>query len=253
VRLDRDAARELAEELVPPLQFAPYAEGFEPVVEALVEGRSDAQVGRRVRAAAAAVWDDALRADTATALDGFENYLRDTLARLDAARAELTRPPADNRLAMALVERLCTDHLETVAALGARFDELEAEMQFAEPEERREVALRAAAEIGVSGISDEERYSATASFVAKPPPEGPSGRTLIEQSTRALARSLATDDRRRSTRQELAFLAEEARDEIPLLAEAIDDLLGEPLSEDAGEDDVWVSALFGAGAVESPR
>jgi hypothetical protein len=253
VRLDRDAARAMAEDLVPPLQFAPYAERLEPVVEALAEGRSDAQVGRRVRTAAAAVWGDALRADAAAALDSFEDYLRDTLARVDAARTELARPVTDNRLAFALVEQLCADHLDTVAALSARFDELEAELQFAEPEERREIALRAAAEIGVAGISNEERYSASASFVAKPPPDGTSGRTVIEQSTRALARSLATDERRVGTRDELASLAQEARDEIPLLADAIDELLGEPLPEDAGEDDIWVSALFGAGAVEPPR
>jgi hypothetical protein len=148
------------------------------------------------------------------------------------------------------VEQLCADHLDTVAALGARFDELEAEMEFAEPDERREIALRAAAAIGVQGISDEERHSASASFIAKPPPEGASGRTFIEQSTRALARSLATDERRRQARDELAYLAFEARDEIPLLADAIDELLGEPLPDDAGKDDVWVSALFGAGVVE---
>jgi hypothetical protein len=230
---------------VPPLHFAPYAERLEPVVDALAEGRSDAQVDKRVRAAAAAVWDDALRADAAAALDTLEDYLRATLARIEAARAELGRPVTDNRLAFALVEQIAADHLDSVAALGARFDELEADMQFAEPEERREIALRAAAEIGVPGISDEERYSATASFVAKPPREGVSGHTFIEQSTRALARSLATDERRRGARDELAYLAAEARDEIPLLADAIDELLGEPLPDDAGEDDLWVSTLFG--------
>lgn len=250
MRLDRDSALIIAEDLAPALDFAAYVERLEPVVDAIAEGRSDAQVTKRARTAVAAVWGDSLRADATRALDRLENDLRESLARVEAAREELTRPVTDNRLAIALVEQLAADHLDHVAALGAQFDELEAEMQFAEPGERRELALRAAAAIGVPSISDDERYSASASFVAKPPPAGASGRSFMEQTSRALARSLATDGRRRETREELAGLAVAARDEIPLLANALDELLGEPIPDDAGEDDVWVSALFGPTVFE---
>jgi hypothetical protein len=245
VRLDQESARLIAEDLASEIEVAPYLERLDPVVAALANLVPPARIAKLSGKAAAALWDEGLRAQTEAALQRFEVDARELLARVESARTELARPVTDNRLATALVEQLAADFLDESTAIELRLEELDDEVRLASPGERREVALRVASEFLEPTISDDERYSASASFQATPPWE-PGSVPLAGQATRALARSLATEERRRQTRATLADLATTTRDELPFLTSAIDELLGEPIPDDAGEDDVWVSALFGA-------
>ena len=133
-------------------------------------------------------------------------------------------------------------------AFALHMEELEEDLQLATPDERRRIALHAASEVGVTDIPDEERHGAAASFVATT--VDTRSAEFAEQSRRALARSLATDERRAEVREAVAENFAGASAQLPLLAAAVDELLGEPIPEDAGDDDLWVGAVFGPAALE---
>jgi hypothetical protein len=244
VRLDQESARLIAEDLAPEIEVAPYVEQLQPIVDAIDSLVPPARVAKLSGKAAAAVWNEGLRAATEAALERLEDNARELLARVESARSELARPVTDNRLAVALVEQLAAEWLDESTALEARLEALDDDVEFASPDERRVIALQVASEFLAPAIAPEEHEAAAASLEADPPwapdPVPPAGQAL-----RALARSLATEERRQVTRSTLADLASTTRGELPFLASAIDELLGEPVPDDAGEDDVWVSALFG--------
>ena len=247
VRLNTDSARLLAEELVPEIDLVPYHDRLDPVIDAIAQGRTPARISKLSNTAAAAIWDEGLRAAAEAELVRLADEARATLARVDAARDELRRPVTDNRLATALVEEIAAQVLERTEELGSRLDELEEELGLVDGEGRRRVALEAAAVLASVEIPPEEGYAASASVFA----EGfdPRSPTVLEKSTRALAGRLATEERRAQIRTALADVAATAGEDLPLLAGALDELLREPVPDDAGDDDVWVSAVFGAAAL----
>jgi hypothetical protein len=57
-----DSAQLVAEDLVPGIPYATYADRLELVADALAQERTDAHVAKLVGRAAAAVWDEGLRA-----------------------------------------------------------------------------------------------------------------------------------------------------------------------------------------------
>ena len=183
MRLDEEAARIVAEDLAPGIAFAPFADRLEPVVDALVEERPVSRVEKVARTAAAAVWQEGLRAAAEAELGGLEAETRETLARLEAARAELSRPVTDNRLAYALVEELCLSQLDAVVAMGMRLEELEEELREASPDERREIALRMIAELGPLEASAEDGRAA-ASAMLEATASGTDADELLMQATR---------------------------------------------------------------------
>lgn len=94
-------------------------------------------------------------------------------------------------------------------------------------------------------VGDEETAKAVAAYAfsmaaARRPSRRQRARAIAE-----LARSLATDERRRAVRAALAELAELSAEEFPLASLALRELLAEPVPEDPVKDQLWVNLVVG--------
>lgn len=251
MRLDEDTAEFVTEDLAARIPYGPYRGRIDAVVDAIAAERRPATIAKASRTAAAAVWGDGLRAAVEAELESLEAEAREALARIEAARGELTRPVADNRLAAALVAELTLCILDDVAEFGITMELLDEQLHEAGPEDRRSIALRAAAELAPADVPVEERNGAAAGLVA--PNVDPRSPQFAQAIVRALARTLATDARRRELRTTLADACDGVRGEVPALAAAVDELLGEPMPDDPANDDLWVAALWGPTALDAVR
>ena len=94
-------------------------------------------------------------------------------------------------------------------------------------------------------IGDEEGARAIARFAVDLPQAPPAGRKRFKQARARLARTLATDERRRDTRAALTELVALSTEELPNAAAALERLVAEPIPKDPAKDDLWVSVVVG--------
>jgi hypothetical protein len=203
------------------------------VADRLAAGAPREEVTAAAAEAAAAVWTPERAAEIRDGLAALRAHYATRLQAIDAAEAELDRPPERNVVALALVARAA---VELWARARRGYDQvalLEDELSRAPFDEHRSRALSiAAAAIPVLELDDDEVEQAVSQF-------------LGQESEGWLARALATDTRRRAMRRALGRLADAGDEEFPLATAAITGLLAEPLAEDPAEDDLWVSLVVG--------
>jgi hypothetical protein len=203
------------------------------VADRLAAGAPRAEITEAAAEAAAAVWTSERAQEVKAALAELRKRYTERLQAVDAAEAELDRPPENNAVALALVARAA---VELWARARRGYDQvalLEDELSRAPADEHRSRALSIApAAIPVLELDREEVEQAVARF-------------LGGESEAWLARRLASDSRRRSMRRALGRLADAGSEEFPLATAAITGLLAEPLAEDAADDDLWVGLVVG--------
>jgi hypothetical protein len=104
VRLSDESAWQLVHELDLELDLDPSAPSLAVLVDAIVDDVAADELERLSAAAAAAAWDDGLRVALGDALARRRETLREALAAVDAAQAELARPVGESALARAAVD-----------------------------------------------------------------------------------------------------------------------------------------------------
>jgi hypothetical protein len=104
VRLSDDSAWQLVQELDLELDLDPSSPSLVVLADAIVDGLPEAELERLSAAAAAAAWDDDLRAALGDALARRRETLREALAAVDTAEVELLNPVGENALARAVVD-----------------------------------------------------------------------------------------------------------------------------------------------------
>jgi hypothetical protein len=203
------------------------------VADRLAAGAPRETIAAAAAEAAAAVWTPERAAELREGLSALRAVYEAKLEAIDAAEAELDSPPERNAVALALVARAA---VELWARARRGYDQvalLEDELSRAPTDEHRSRALSiAAAAIPVLELDRDEVEQAVSMF-------------LGAESAEWLARSLATDGRRRAMRRALGRLADAGDEEFPLATAAITNLLAEPLADDPADDDLWVSLVVG--------
>jgi hypothetical protein len=94
-------------------------------------------------------------------------------------------------------------------------------------------------------VGDEEAAKAVAEYAFMLSTSGRPSRKHHDRTAARLAKTLATDERRRSVRASLAELAELSADEFPLASSALQELLSEQAAHDPAKDEIWVSLVVG--------
>lgn len=219
-----------------------------PVTDAILLRRSPSRVEKLADSAVAAVWHEGLAEIAENALDQLHSQAQRTLEQIEAARVEVIRPVTDNRLARMLVLALGLRTAHEAQEVSSVLAATEAELQGSPSEEHRLIALRrAGAVVAARGdIPEFELMAAAARIYGALPDRNDERLEVADSAARALAGLVANDDRRATTRQAAEELAALACSGFPLLKSALDDLLDEPVSDVADDDDLWVATVLGA-------
>ncbi|MBA2460341.1 MAG: hypothetical protein H0V45_01015 [Actinobacteria bacterium] len=102
-------------------------------------------------------------------------------------------------------------------------------------------------------MDDEQAAKAIARFVLSLPPDPEAAHKEFDRPTAHLARTLATEKRRRNVRASLAELARSSADQFPAASAALEQLLAEPIPKDPAKDDLWVSLVVGLAREQPDR
>jgi len=258
VRLDDDALAELLDGLGVGLDLNFVAPRIEPLLDALIRDAPKAVLERTAADAAESVWSGELRSELAEELWEFREQVLDEDAELvptiDATLSELERPPRRNRVVHALVWRAALELVTCANRNYKRMAELEEELAGAPPAAHRSLTVRVAEDaVLAADVGGEEAAEAIARFVVGLPPNSEAAPKQLDRATARLARSLATDERRRTARASLATLAHNSAGEFPLASGALERLLAEPIPEDPAKDDLWVSLVIGLAREQLAR
>ena len=248
--LDDDALGELLERVGIGLDLNAAGSTLEPVIAALIDDASPARLRRVVNRAVEALWDHELQAEVRAELTSFQRNaaaLDDELtATLEAALREVGRPLAENHVAHALVWRATAELMRRANRNYDRMAELERALAGAKPSRLRSLTLPVAAAASLAvDVDDEESAKVIARHVIEVGSAAGAGRRRSRLATAKMARALATDERRRNMRAALAELAAMSADECPRAADALNELLAEPVPADPAKDELWVNLVLG--------
>lgn len=165
------------------------------------------------------------------------------------ALRELEQPPGENPVALALVYRAATALLRRANENRERVEALEKALSEAPSRDHRRLALPLARSAVLAvAVGPEEADEAAARFVEGLPTSLAEIPKALERRTAAVARLLATDERRRALREALEELGSISAEDFPLASEALRSLSAEPIPKDPARDEVWTS--FALGLVE---
>lgn len=248
--LDDDELGELLDGLGIWLELNSVAPDIEPLLDALIRHAPKAALEQAATDAAEAVWSDEVKLDLAAELEEFREQVVEEDAELvptiDAAPAELGRAPRQNHVAHALVWRSALELMQHANRNYERMAELEQMLAGAPPPAHRRLTLPATAAATLAAdVGDEEAARAIARFLVSLPHDPEAAPKAVDRATARLARTLATDKRRRNVRASLAELARGSADEFPVASAALERLLAEPIPKDPAKDDLWVSLVVG--------
>jgi hypothetical protein len=246
MRLSRDAAEALAAAIVRDADVEEWRAQVEPVTQSILALVPPARVEELAVPIAARAWSDGFGELAETGLREIENEARASLERVETARRELEREPADNRLALLLVlclgVRLASETRERRFALEA----IEHELENAPDALRRRILVR---RVGAA-LTPRARIPylelrtavtrANAAIAADPDPLA-----SVDELARSLALALATRERRAAVRSAAEGMLELA-DDLPLVADELAALLSEPEPPAGDEDDLWVATVIAA-------
>jgi hypothetical protein len=248
--LDDDALGELLERVGIGLDLNAAGSTLEPVIAALIDDAPPARLRWAVKRAVEALWDHELQAEVRAELTSFQRNtgdLDDELDRtLEAALRELGRPLAENHVAHALVWRATAELIRRANRNYHRMAGLERALSGAKPSRHRSLTLPVAAAASLAvDVDDEETAKAIARHVIEVGAPAGAGRRRSRLAAAKLARALATNERRRNMRAALAELAVMSADEFPRAADALNELLAEPVPADPAKDELWVNLVLG--------
>ena len=214
-----------------------------PLVAGALGGTSIAEMQRTANEAVAEIWSDELAAELRAELTGLwreddhDDDFEDTMA---AALSEFDRPPAENRLAHALVWRAVADLIERVQRNQDRVAELEDALAETPRAQHRAMALRLAPlALPAVAIDDEAAAEAIAETLGDVAFDPGAREADFRTSGAEFIRALATDERRADMRRSLAGLAEVCADDFPRAAAALRELVAEPVPDDPADDELW--------------
>jgi hypothetical protein len=216
-----------------------------PVSDAIVLRRSPHEVERIARRVVVSAWQNGLHAVAVSALDDAERKAQRILELVDRARAEMMRPPAENRFAELLVLCASLRTAHEAHQLRDALESIEAELREERPERRATIALRNVGRIVAwRGDIPSGEVIAAAARVRAALGEAPD-LDLAEPFARALAQAVATDARRLCVHQAARDLLRAAVG-YPLLAELLGRIVEQEPERDAGDDELWVVTVIGA-------
>ncbi len=248
--IDDDALGELLDELEIGLELNSAGPAIEPLLNALIAEAPRAELQQTAVEAVEALWDAHLEQEIRAELEDFRGRAVEENARLvptiDTALAQLGAPARRNHVAHALVWRAATKLMRRANRNHERVAELERALERAPQARRRRLTLpiAAAASLAVD-VGDEEAAEAIAAYAFSASAGRRPSRKQRDRATAQLARTLATDERRRAVRASLAELAELSADEFPLASLVLRELLAEPVPDDPVNDELWVNLVVG--------
>lgn len=196
------------------------------------------------------MWDAGLEQEVRTELETFRERAVVENARLvptiDSPLTELGRPARQNQVAHALIWRAVAELARRAGRNHERMAELERALERAPQARRRALTLPIAPAASLAAdVGDEEAAKAVAAYAFGVSANRRPSRKQRDRATARLARSLATDERRRAVRAALAELTELSAEEFPLASAALRELLAEPVPDDPVKDELWVSLVVG--------
>lgn len=245
MNLDLRSAHELTAAIRLDLAPEPYRERLTPLAQATLSGSSRRAIDKAREHVLPDVWDDRLRG---AVVDG--------VARLrvlvDAAEADLARSPRASRIANAVVDRVLFELLEDHDRNEAALEALEAELRAAPIEERSSRARRAVRGAGAwTRVPRNDIRAAIVRVSRTAAKRGLDRPDAVDESTRQLARLLASAERREAARRWVAEMAAVHAEPFPLLSEELRRLAAAPPPADPGADPLWVETCFGIALIES--
>jgi hypothetical protein len=230
--LDPDAVEELVDELELELPRE-AAESIRPLLEAVARDEvSEADLA----AAAEATWTDDVRREVESALLVGKEQTLELLGDLVAALDEVRRPARQNLLARELALRAAEQAHGRAMYLQHLMQRLETELASAPEEDRRSLALELELPLGEPGFARAELLAHYPQWVDEADAAASSQPTWF-------ARALATDERRRALRDDLAAKAATLGELFPTAAATLATLAGEPLPADPADDVLWLRAV----------
>jgi hypothetical protein len=250
VSIDDDALGELLDELEIGLELNSAGPAIEPLLAALINAAPQAELHEAAIAAVTALWDSDLQQDLRSELEDFRAHAVSDNAGLvptiDSTLAQLAAPAAENPVAHALVWRAATKLMRRANRNHERVAELERALERAPQTRHRRLTLPIAAAASLAAdIGDEEAATAVAAYAFSVATSRRASRKQRDRVTADLARTLATEERRRTVRASLAELAELSAEEFPLASFALAELLAEPIPDDPVKDEIWVNLVIG--------
>jgi hypothetical protein len=250
VSIDDDALGELLDELQIGLELNAAGPAIEPLLDALIGSAPQARLHHAAVEAVEALWNADLEHEIRRELEDVRLHAVQENARLvptiDSALAQLGQPPRKNHVAHAFVWRAAAKLLRRASRNHERMAELERKLERAPQARHRRLTLPIAAAASLAAdIGDEEAAKAVAAYAFGVSANGRPSRRQRDRATARLAKTLATDERRRTVRASLAELAELSGEEFPLASLALRELLAEPVPDDAVEDELWVNLVVG--------
>jgi hypothetical protein len=250
VSIDDDALGELLDELEIGLELNSAGPAIEPLLGALIGEAPQAALRQATVDAVEALWDADLEQEVRAELEDFRGRAVEENARLvptiDSALAQLEAPARQNHVAHALVWRAATKLVRRASRNHDRVAELERTLERAPQARHRRLTLPIAAAASLAAdVGDEEAAKAIAAYAFSVPAGRRPSRKQRDRASAQLARTLATDERRRDVRASLAELAELSAEEYPLASRALRGLLAEPVPDDPVKDELWVSLVVG--------
>jgi hypothetical protein len=250
VSIDDDALGELLDELEIGLELNSAGPAIEPLLGALIGEAPQAALEQAADEAVEALWDADLEQEIRTELEDFRGRAVEENARLvptiDTTLAELRAPARQNHVAHALVWRAATKLVRRASRNHERVAELERALERAPQAKRRRLTLPIAAAASLAAdVGDDEAATAITAYAFSVSAGRRPSRKQHDRATAQLARTLATDERRRDVRASLAELAELSAEEYPLASRALRGLLAEPVPDDPVKDELWVSLVVG--------
>jgi len=250
VSIDDDALGELLDELEIGLELNSAAPAIEPLLKALIGEETQTALRQAADEAVEALWDTELEREVRTELEDFREHALQEDPRLvptiDGALAELRAPARQNHVAHSLVWRAAIKFMRRANRDHERMAELERALERAPQTRRRHLTLPIAATASLAAdIGDEEAAKAVAAYALSTAASRRPSRKQRGRATTHLARSLATDERRRAVRAALGELAELSAEEFPLASLALRELLAEPVPDDPAKDELWVNLVVG--------
>ena len=245
MNLDLRSAHELASAIRLDLALESYRERLAPLAQATLSGSSRSKIDRARERVVPDVWDDRLRQ---AVVDGVAR-LR---ALVDAAEADLARGARASRIANAVVDRVLFELLEDHDRNTAALEALEAELRAVPIDERPDRARRAVRGAGTwTRIPRNDIRAAIVRVSRTANKRGLDRPDALDESTRQLARLLASAERREAARGWVAEMAAVHAEPFPLLSEELRRLAAAPPPADPGDDPLWVETCFGIAIVES--
>ena len=207
-----------------------YRAALTPLVLAIVEHGEIPRLEQLARAAVPSVWDEEFAAIALRGLRARRFELDDHVEALDDAIEDVEENGAAAVTAAPLVGRVALTLAERAFCITSEFAGLERELRAAPEEARRPLALRMAGAVSPRvGVTELEVLEAVHEVSRR------HGAAPLE----LVACAVATGTRREVLRRELARDAEAFTHAFPLLAQALRELVGEPLPGDAADDELW--------------